>query len=45
MLSMLKIKKYILRTFQNITQSVFLLLMIPKREGWYYIAVKNNLFY
>ena len=36
MFCMLKIKKYIWPTFQNITQS-----MIPNKERWHYIAVKK----
>ena len=42
----LKTRKYILATFQNITQSVkkkIILLTIPKGEGCRYISVKKRL--
>ena len=39
MFSILKKKKYIISSFQNITQSVR--KQIPNREGWHYIAVKQ----
>ena len=33
--------KYILAKFQNITQSVKNKLLIPNKEGWYYIVIRN----
>ena len=44
MLFVLKTRKYILPMFQKKTQSLknkLFFLMIPNREGWNYLAVKN----
>ena len=47
MLCMPKMRKYILPKFQNITQNVKTnqFLMVPNKERWQYIAVKNYQLY
>ena len=46
MFCMLQKEKYILLIFQNIIQILkkkAILLMIPNREGWHYLAVKKTI--